>query len=131
MTFKTKQIKLKQSKYRPRSADELRKLAKDIINNDVFTSNHLHGHERQHLATVFLPLAMFSPMQKREMWQQKPFMFYANRGQRNELHGINGVPMLDNVAWLDKTDTLKLEKLMNKYDEKYKDAIETIDTTRI
>ena len=99
MTFKTKQIKLKQSKYRPRSADELRKLAKDIINNDVFTSNHLHGHERQHLATVFLPLAMFSPMQKREMWQQKPFMFYANRGQRNEMHGINGLPMLDNVAW--------------------------------
>ena len=131
MKIATKTIKLKQSKYRPRSDEELRELAKKIINNDVFTSNHLHDHERQYLATVFLPLAMFSPMQKREMWQQKPFMFYANSGERDQMHGINGLPMLNNVAWLDKKDTLKLEKLMNKYDEKYKDAIETINTTRI
>ena len=131
MTFKTKQIKLKQSKYRHRSDDELRELTKDIINNDVFTSNHLHEDEKQHLATVFLPLAMFSPMQTREMWQQKPWLFYAKRGQRHEMHGVNGLPMLTNVTWLDKIDTLKLEKLMKKYDEKYKDAIETINTTRI
>ena len=129
MTFKTKQIKLKQSKYRPRSADELRKLAKDIINNDVFTSNHLHGHERQHLATVFLPLAMFSPMQKREMWQQKPWLFYASYGgQRDQFPtGVNGLPMMTSVTWLDKTDTLKVETLIRKYE----DAIKAIDTARV
>ena len=127
MKISTKKIKLKNPKYRRRSIQEIRDLAKGIVNNEIFTSNHLHEQEKQQLGTVFLPLCMMSPLQSREMWLQKPWMFYGKRGQRHEFPGANGLPMIDNVAWLDKKDTLRVEAIIRKYE----DAIEAIDTATI
>ena len=129
MTFKTTKIKLRNTKYRSRSLDELKEIAKGIVNKEIFTSNHLNDDERKNLGTVFPVLAMMSPIQTREMWQQKPWLFYASYGGRRDQFptGVNGLPMMTSVTWLDKTDTLKVETLIRKYE----DAIKAIDTARV
>ncbi len=86
----------------------------------------MHDHERQYMSMVFMPLGMMNPIQAREMWRQNPWMFYAKRN-RSEMAGPNGLPMLDNLSWLDKQDTLRVEQLMKIYD----DALEKIDTIAV
>ena len=128
MKISTKKIKLKKPKYRRRSAKEIVEIAKGIWDQKIFTSNHLHDHERQNLGMVFLPLSMMDAVQSRNMWRQDPWMFYGKRGERHELPtGPNGLPMLDNVAWLDKKDTLRVEAIIRKYE----DAIKRIDAEAV
>ena len=128
MKIQQRKIKLKKSKYRRRTNQEIKDLAKGIWDNKIFTSNHMHESERQQLGMVFMPLGMMSPMQKKDMFAQDPWMFYGKRGERHELPtGPNGLPMLDNVAWLDKEDTIKVETIIRKYE----DAIERIDSEAI
>ena len=118
MKISTKKIKLKKPKYRRRSAEEIVEIAKGIWD---------HDNERQNLGMVFLPLSMMNAVQSRNMWRQDPWMFYGKRGQRHEFPGANGLPMIDNVAWLDKKDTLRVEAIIRKYE----DAIKRIDSEAI
>ena len=127
MKISTKKIKLKKPKYRRRSAKEIVEIAKGIWDQKIFTSNHLHDHERQNLGMVFLPLSMMDAVQSRNMWRQDPWMFYGKRGEKHEFPGANGLPMLDNVAWLDKKDTLRVEAIIRKYE----DAIKRIDAEAV
>ena len=88
----------------------------------------MHESERHQLGMVFMPLGFMNAIQKRNMFAQDPWMFYGKRGERHELPtGPNGLPMLDNVAWLDKEDTLKVETIIKKYE----DAIKRINAEAI
>ena len=80
MKIQTRKIKLTKPKYRRRSSDEIKEIAKGILDQSIFTSQHLHEQE-----------------------------------------------MLDNLAWLDKQDTLRVEKLMKIHD----DALEKIDSIAV
>ena len=126
MKIQTRKIKLTKPKYRRRSSDEIKEIAKGILDNTIFTSQHLHEQERQYMSMVFMPLGMMNALQSRNMWRQNPWMFYAKRN-RSEMAGPNGLPMLDNLAWLDKQDTLRVEKLMKIHD----DALQKIDSIAV
>ena len=78
------------------------------------------------MSMVFMPLGMMNALQSRNMWRQNPWMFYAKRN-RSEMAGPNGLPMLDNLAWLDKQDTLRVEKLIKIHDE----ALKKIDSIAV
>ncbi len=126
MKITTRKIKLTKPKYRRRSSTEIKEIAKGILDQTIFTSQHMHDHERQYMSMVFMPLGMMNSIQAREMWRQDPWMFYAKRN-RSEMAGPNGLPMLDNLAWLDKQDTLRVEQLMKIHD----DALEKINTIAV
>ena len=128
MKIQQRKIKLPKSTYRRRTDQEIKDIAKGIWDNKIFTSNHMREEERQHLGMVFMPLGFMNAIQKRNMFAQDPWMFYGKRGERHELPtGPNGLPMLDNVAWLDKEDTLKVETIIKKYE----DAIQRINAEAI
>ena len=128
MKIQQRKIKLPKSTYRRRTDREIKDIAKGIWDNKIFTSNHMHESERHQLGMVFMPLGFMNAIQKRNMFAQDPWMFYGKRGERHELPtGPNGLPMLDNVAWLDKEDTLKVETIIKKYE----DAIKRINAEAI
>ena len=126
MKIQTRKIKLTDSKYNRKSPSEIKEIAKGILDNTIFTSQHLHEQERQYMSMVFMPLGMMNALQSRNMWRQNPWMFYAKRN-RSEMAGPNGLPMLDNLAWLDKQDTLRVEKLIKIHDE----ALKKIDSIAV
>ena len=128
MKIQQRKIKLPKSTYRRKTDQEIKDIAKGIWDNKIFTSNHMHESERHQLGMVFMPLGFMNAIQKRNMFAQDPWMFYGKRGERHELPtGPNGLPMLDNVAWLDKEDTLKVETIIKKYE----DAIKRINAEAI
>ena len=126
MKIQTRKIKLTKPKYRRRSSDEIKEIAKGILDQAIFTSQHLHEQEKQYMSMVFMPLGMMNAIQRRNMFLQNPWMFYAKRN-RSEMTGPNGLPMLDNLAWLDKQDTLRVEKLIKIHE----DAIKKIDSVAV
>ena len=126
MKIKTRKIKLTKSEYRRKSSTEIKEIAKGILDNTIFTSQHLHEQERQYMSMVFMPLAMMNAIQSRNMWRQNPWMFYAKRN-RSEMPGPNGLPMLDNLAWLDIQDSIRVENLMKIHD----DALKKIDSIAV
>ena len=127
MKIQQRKIKLPKSTYRRKTDQEIKDIAKGIWDNKIFTSNHMHESERHQLGMVFMPLGFMNAIQKRDMFAQDPWMFYGKRGERHEFPGANGLPMLDNVAWLDKKDTLRVEAIIRKYE----DAIKRIDAEAV
>ena len=103
-------------KYKGRSLKEIKELAIQVYRGDVFTSFQVHN--QQDLGMVFMPLMMMSPVQKKDMVEDRPHMYYSYMKDRFPT-GVNGYPCFGSVAHLNKEET----EIFNVNDPEEEDRI--------
>ena len=75
---KIKEYKVKRKdrrEYNKRTNKELKELAVGCYRGDVFTSFQVHNS--QDLGMVFMPLMMMNPVQRKDMAEDRPHMYYS------------------------------------------------------
>ena len=110
MTEKIRKKKVKKPKvdrnpkHFPKTDDELKEIAKGILDGDIFTDRHCHNpHE---IMMVFLPLALLNEKQSNEMVALNPGLIYEYTGSRNRASkGINGLPQFISMRYLTQEET--------------------------
>ncbi len=104
---KIKEYKVKRKDrrdYYKRSNKELKELAVGCYRGDVFTSFQVHN--QQDIGMVFMPLMMMDPRQRKDMAEDKPYMYYSYMKDAFPT-GVNGYPCFGSVAHLNKADAKK------------------------
>lgn len=96
--------------YTPKTDDEIKQLALDVLGNVVFTSDHVRSPEEVTMVFMILPLML--PEQIEELAQNKISLFYEAYKKAGP-KGINGYPMFFSCNMLNDTDHKRLrEKLV-------------------
>ena len=102
-------------KYSGRTDKELKELAIGCYRGDVFTS--LQIHDQNDISSVFMPLMMMDPVQRKDMVEDKPHMYYSYMKDAFPT-GVNGYPCFGSVAHLNKKDALKFVEYYKKIEAK-------------
>ncbi len=104
MTSRIEEYKVNKNReyYRRRTNNELKELAIGCYRGDIFTSFQIH--EPNMISTVFMPLALMNPAQRKDTYASKPSMYYAPMKDQFPT-GINGYPCFGSVAYLNRNDS--------------------------
>jgi len=121
MTSKIEEYKVHKNReyYRRRTNNELKELAVGCYRGDIFTSFQIH--EPNMLGTVFMPLALMNPAQRKDTYASKPHMYYAPMKDQFPT-GINGYPCFGSVAYLNRNDS----KRFMTYYRKIENSVEKL-----
>ena len=121
MTSRIEEYKVNKNReyYRRRTNNELKELAVGCYRGDIFTSFQIH--EPNMLGTVFMPLALMNPAQRKDTYASKPHMYYAPMKDQFPT-GINGYPCFGSVAYLNRNDS----KRFMTYYRKMENSVEKL-----
>lgn len=108
---------LKEKTLPSREEKELSQLAKDIVNNLVFTSNHIHPNDNNLIGNIFMPLLLgaTSDMSKEQI-DDIGMVYEYYRGNSGGW-AINGYPTFFSCAFLNKNDTKIVWEKVQKIQE--------------
>lgn len=107
----------------PRTDDELKQIAKDIVGGLVFTDRHIPPDERQAmLPMVFMPLMLADKKTIDQMKRDKIATIYEYYSKASP-RGINGYPVFFSLSMLDDDEAKKVWE----YHDKMQAAIEKIE----
>lgn len=112
-------------KYVPKTHEELRQLAVDIVSGLVFTSAHFRDDVELEnlLQMVFMPLIFMSKEDIEELRANDIhiiYEYYSKAGPR----GINGKPIFMSCGMLDRKDARKVWAMMKDFSEKTQDFLD-------
>ena len=111
------------TKRTPRTDDELKQIAKDIVGGLVFTDRHIPPDDRKAmLPMVFMPLMFADEKAIEQMKKDKIatlYEYYSKAGSR----GINGYPIFASMYMLDDDEAKKVWE----YHDKMQEALEKIE----
>lgn len=102
----------------------LKEVAKDIVNNLVFTDRHIiETHRQQMMPSVFMPLAFMDEAQHKMLKDGNVGMVYEYYNSKNASgRSINGYPIFGSLKWMSVTEA----GITWEYVKKYRDAIEDV-----
>ena len=103
--------------YNRRTNNELKDLAIGCYRGDIFTSFQIH--EPNMVQSVFMPLVLMNPAQKKDTYESKPYMYYAPMKDAFPT-GINGYPCFGSVAYLNKNDSKRFMAYYRKIEKSVK-----------
>lgn len=93
-------------KYIPKSNKEIKKIAKGIYKNELFSSMQIRKEDSNLILNIFMPLVFMSPLDRKQLMIDNIAQFYG------ELEGttraINGYPILFNCNTLTQEDADKV-----------------------
>lgn len=104
-----------------KSAEELRKLARGIAMNEVFTDRHITTHDQNMLPTIFMPILLGGLSGLDVETVGLIYEWNHAAGPR----AINGYPMFLSCAFLHKDQTQAVLDHANKIRSVIKEATET------
>lgn len=107
-------------KYIPKSDGILRKLAHDIEEGRVFTSNHIQN--KKDISIVFMPLTMLNSVEFKRIKKMKPVFLYEEMSRALPM-GVNGMPIFFSFNFLNQADYDQLTIYIKKYRESIKKFI--------
>jgi len=99
--------------------EDLKRLAKDMVGNQIFCSDQIPKHER--LTLVFPIVAMMDKGAHRQMKKHNVVHVYEYYNKALP-RGVNGLPMFMSCHLLTKQDYLKLRE----YEDKIRKALESV-----
>jgi hypothetical protein len=103
----------------PKTDEELKQLAQDILMDKVFTDRHLRNDNPQTFALVFMPFAMANAEQLEAMKKEDIGMVYEYLSEAGP-RSINGLPTFFSCKRITKAETDKVFE----YYEKFKKALD-------
>lgn len=105
-------------KYVPKTKKEIKKIAKGLYKNELFSSMQIRNEDSNLVLNIFMPLVFMSPLDRKQLMIDKIAHFYG------ELEGttsaINGYPILFNCSTLTQEDA-------DKVITEYKNIIEILE----
>jgi len=121
MTSRIEEYKVHKNReyYRRRTNNELKELAVGCYRGNIFTSFQIH--EPNMLGSVFMPLVLMNPAQKKDTYASKPHMYYAPMKDSFST-SINGYPCFGSVAYLNRNDS----KRFMTYYRKIENSVEKL-----
>jgi len=111
-------------KYAPKTDDELRQLAVDIVSGLVFTSAHIREEDLNNLlGMVFMPILFMDEHSRKELVANEIhtiYEYYSEAGPR----AINGKPIFMSCRMLNRTDSQKVWSMMKRFEKKTTDFLD-------
>jgi hypothetical protein len=104
-----------------RTEEELKQLAKDLLDDKIFTDAHIREGDDSLLGSIFMPIIFIDQKQRDKMEAECVsvlFEYYSKAGPRS----INGYPMFTSMNYMTKDEW---EKVFN-YHEKMKKALDEV-----
>ena len=100
--------------------EELKQIARDIVNNLIFTDRHIQSNYNHMLTTIFTPLLFVT----KKTWgcDHKDIGIVYEYYDKQLPRSINGYPMFGTCRFLLKKES----NIVMDYVKKYKDAIKEI-----
>lgn len=111
------------NQYVPKTEQEVKQFALDIIESRMFVSWMLRPHEADMLYLIFMPLALMDDIGWKRLEAEEITHFYAymkDAGPRS----INGLPIFFSMGLLTQGDTLRINKAIKKLLELRKQFLE-------
>lgn len=111
--IETEEATLNASKHKePKTDDELRQLAMDIVDNKVFTDRHMQEHEAHMLGQVFMPIIFMDQEQSKAVFEDvgMVYEYYSEAGPRS----VNGLPMFMSVRFLSNEETNRIAPMIKE-----------------
>jgi hypothetical protein len=106
----------------PKRQDELKQLARDIVNNLVFTDKHIPEEQRiKMIPSVFMPIVFLDEKQSKSILDMKVSMFYEYYDKATP-RSINGYPIFASMRMLIEDE----ERFVWDFHEKYKKALDDV-----
>ena len=98
---------------------EAKELAQGIIEDKIFTSDHVHLKDHKNLSSIFVPLRAVGE----EFWQwteaKNIDMLYAEKKKRNTVMSyFNGYPVFFEMRCLDRADRIRVWDICSKLRKK-------------
>ena len=105
-------------------AEKISELALGIFKGEIFTSNQVSESDRNLLPVIFLPLALLSAEQRKEIAAHTPAML-CSRMAEAMARSINGYPCLPGMQMIYAQDAKLILALYRKLKAATEDILET------
>jgi hypothetical protein len=103
-----------------RSDEELKRLALALFRGDIFTDRQVQNVVD--MAAVFMPLALMSPEQAKELAEKKPALIFEYVSKAGPI-AVNGMPIFSSFHYLNEEEYTKFAQFYNKIKDSANEAI--------
>lgn len=94
--------------YIPKTEDEIREIAKGLVNGTYFCDRQIAPQDYSHMVgSVFMPLMFMDDGNAKHMMMNDADMLYSEMAGAFP-RSTNGYPMFGAFRWLDKSDTIRV-----------------------
>ena len=114
--IKYKKIENNLEMYLPRKANELKQIAKDLIDGKIFCDRHIPKHDNHLVPSIFMVLALCGQKTIDFMLHYKISFVYEYLDKAGP-RAINGYPIFFSIGMLNDKDTAKMFKYYEKLKE--------------
>lgn len=98
--------------YHPMSKEELRTTAIDLVSGMAFASWQIKEYDVNLLPVIFLPFAMLSSLQIKEIERDEIVHFIGHMSDSVH-HSINGYPCFSSMRVINQADVVRLGKFID------------------
>ena len=106
---------------KPRTEQELREIALDIVEDRIFTDRHIREGDK-HLITSVFPVLIFLTDEQREFLKERANLLYAYRHKAGRM-ATNGYPTFTEMHWLTKEHWEVVRQHVKKLQDRNKEFL--------